>query len=102
MNQDNFIQENESITNIDHNQIRYEKLNAPRKRKHFHIPRYFIVVIWGLFMTFVVYSYAVITLNELDLYAKDFESAPVTVKVPITIEFLPNEPEPRLAPSPLF
>lgn len=98
--QESFEQEN--ISSLDHDYIRSQKVNTPRRKKHIHIPRYYLVVVWGFFMIFVVYSYSVITLNELNNYAKSYEYIPQVIKVPVTIEFLPNEPEPQLAPQPLF
>lgn len=98
----NSFDQKESFPHLDHENIRHQKLNTPHLKKHIHIPRYYIVIIWGFFMIFVVYSYSVITLNELDGYAKSYEYIPDVIKVPVTIEFLPNETEPQLAPQPLF
>lgn len=100
MEQKDFLQENISTTRFDYEKIKFEKLNAPQKRKHTHVPRYLIVVIWGLFITFVVYSYSLITLNEMDQQSKSLDQVVIPTKVPVTIEFLPNEPEPQFAPMP--
>lgn len=87
---------------FDYEQIRMHKLSIAPKRKMVHVPRFLIVVIWGLFMTFVVYSYATITINDLDQQSASIDQGVVNKKVKATIEFLPNEPEPRLAPLPAF
>lgn len=86
---------------FDYEQIRLHKMSTAPKKKMIHVPRYLVVVIWGLFMTFVVYTYALITINELDQQSVAFDQKPMT-KVKATIEFLPNEPEPQFAPLPAF
>ena len=84
-------------------EIYEEKSNYAHKSRRFHAPRYFIVVIWGLFISFVVYVYAVISLNDLDQSNASIEKAvntPTIYKVKATIQFLPNEPEPRFVQMP--
>lgn len=84
-------------------EIYVEKSNYAHVSKRFHVPRYFIVVIWGLFMSFVVYVYALISLNDIDQNSASVDkaiSAPTVQKVKATIEFLPNEPEPRFVQMP--
>jgi lysozyme family protein len=80
-----------------------EKSNYAHTSKRFHVPRYFIVVIWGLFISFVVYVYALISLNDIDQSSASVDKAistPTVQKVKATIEFLPNEPEPRFVQMP--
>jgi Ni,Fe-hydrogenase I cytochrome b subunit len=80
-----------------------EKSNYAHKSTRFHVPRYFIIVIWGLFISFVVYVYAIISLNDLDQSNTSIDNAmnaPRYQKVKATIEFLPNEPEPRFVQMP--
>ncbi|MBP6912364.1 MAG: hypothetical protein KBB86_00325 [Candidatus Pacebacteria bacterium] len=84
-------------------EIYNEKSNYAHKSHRFHVPRYFVVVIWGLFISFVVYVYALISLNDLDQSTLSIERAinsSSIQKVKATIEFLPNEPEPRFVQMP--
>lgn len=80
-----------------------EKSNYAHKSARFHVPRYFIIVIWGLFISFVVYVYAIISLNDLDQANASIDKAINTQtvkKVKATIQFLPNEPEPQFVQMP--
>lgn len=82
-----------------------QKAAHAHTNKLVHIPRYWIIVIWGLFMSFVVYTYALNSLNDLDEINSSIENIKVVQKpqkVKATIEFLPNEPEPRFVQMPSF
>ena len=85
-----------------YNEAYDHKMSYAHKNKQIHIPRYWVVVIWGLFMTFVVYVYALQSLNDLQQsnYLIDSMRINQKVKIKATMEFLPNEPEPQFVQMP--
>jgi hypothetical protein len=92
---------NNPVYRLDHQHVYDQKMGQSYKSKRIHVPRYLIVVLWGLLMTFVVYTYAQSTMIDLDQSNKLIESATISqTKVRATIQFLPNEQEPQLAPVP--
>lgn len=85
-----------------YNESYEQKLAYAHKNKQIHIPRYWIVVIWGLFITFVVYAYALISLNDIQKSSDSIGEVEAIQKVKTTIEFLPNEPEPQFVQMPVL
>ena len=85
-----------------YNEAYDHKMSYAHKNKQIHIPRYWLVVIWGLFMAFVVYVYALQSLNDLEQSNRSIDNIQTTQKVKIqaTMEFLPNEPEPQFVQMP--
>ena len=86
-----------------YNEIYEQKKAYAYKNKQIHIPRYWLVVIWGLFMTLIVYVYAVESLNELNQANDSIENIKMVQKpqkVRATIEFIPNATEPRFVGMP--
>ena len=87
-----------------YNEAIANKLNYAHKNKLTHVPRYLVLVLWVLFVSFVIYAYANVTLFELTLNDQSIEqsiqSTPIKQKSIITLEFLPNEPVPKLVSMP--